>query len=97
MKRSRNDNRPDGVVVRASALQSLDLGFNSQVESYQKTVKMIFTASLLGAQQNRDSVENKPEFLLVVSLAKTLNGISPSLCGRHVVGLSSLLVVVASV
>ena len=29
----------DGVVVRASALQSVDLGFISLVESYQKTLK----------------------------------------------------------
>ena len=29
--------RRDGVVVRASASQSVDLGFISQVESYQKT------------------------------------------------------------
>ena len=32
-------NRRDGIVVRASASQSLDLGFISQVESYQKTLK----------------------------------------------------------
>ena len=32
-------NRHDGVVVRASALQSVDLGFISFVESYQKTLK----------------------------------------------------------
>ena len=31
--------RRDGVVVRASASQSLDLGFISKVESYQKTLK----------------------------------------------------------
>ena len=29
----------DGVVVRASALQSVDYGFISLVESYQKTLK----------------------------------------------------------
>ena len=29
--------RRDGVVVRAYASQSVDLGFISQVESYQKT------------------------------------------------------------
>ena len=34
---------------------------------------MVFTASLLGAQQNRDSVENKLASFLVVSLNKTLN------------------------
>ena len=88
--------RRDGVVVRASASQSVDLGFISLVESYLKTLKkMVFTASLLGAQQIRDSVENKPASLLVVSLGKALNGTPPSLCGRQMVGPSSLPVVVA--
>ena len=32
-------NRRDGVVVRASASQSVDLGSISLVESYQKTLK----------------------------------------------------------
>ena len=32
-------NRRDGVVVRASASQSIDLGFIFLVESYQKTLK----------------------------------------------------------
>ena len=32
-------NRRNGVVVRASALQSVDLGFIPLVESYQKTFK----------------------------------------------------------
>ena len=58
---------------------------------------MIFTASLLGAQQNTDSVENKPASLLVVFLGKTFNGMPPSLCGTQVVGPSSLPVVVAPV
>ena len=41
-----------GVVARASALQSVDLGFISLVESYRKPLKkMVFTASLLDAQQ----------------------------------------------
>ena len=31
--------RRDGVVVRASVSQSVDLGFNPLVESYQKTFK----------------------------------------------------------
>ena len=31
--------RRDGVVVRAPALQSVDLGFIPLVESYQKTLK----------------------------------------------------------
>ena len=33
------NNRRDGVVVRASASQSVDLGFIPLVESYQKTLK----------------------------------------------------------
>ena len=58
---------------------------------------MLFTASLLGAQQNMDSVENKPASLLIVLLDKTLNGMPSSLCGKQVEGPSSLLVVVAPV
>ena len=56
---------------------------------------MVFTASLLGAQHIRDSVENKLESLLVVFLGKALNEMPPSLCGRQMAGPSSLLVVVA--
>ena len=40
-------------------------------------------------------MENKPASLLVVSLGKALNGMPPSLCGRQMVGPSSLPVVVA--
>ena len=73
-------------MLRASASLLVDLGLISQVESYQKTLKTVFTASLLGAEQNRDSVKNKPASLLVVSLGKTLNGTPLSLCGRQAVG-----------
>ena len=83
------------VVLRAPALQSVDLGFISQVESYRKTLKMLFTASLLGAQLNRDSVENKSASLLVASLGKVPNGMPPFPCGRQVVEPSSHPVVVA--
>ena len=40
-------------------------------------------------------MENKPASLLVVSLGKALNGMPPSLCGRQMVGPSSLPAVVA--
>ena len=93
----KNSNRRDGVVVRGSASQLVDLGSISQVESYQKTLKMVFKTFLLGAQQNMDSVENKPASLLAVSLGKTLNGTPPSLCGRQMVGPSNLPVVEAPV
>ena len=81
----------------ASASESLDLGFISQVESHQKTLKMVFIASLLGAQQNKDSVKNMLASLLVVSLGKTLNRTPLSLCGRQIMWPSSLPVVVARV
>ena len=42
-----------------------------------------------------DCVESNPASLLVVSLGETLNGIPPSLCGKQVVGPSSLPVVMA--
>ena len=47
---------------------------------------LVFAASLLGAQHNRDSAENKQASLLVASLGKALNGMPPSSCGRQVVG-----------
>ena len=43
---------------------------------------------------HRDSVENKPASLLVVSLGKALNGMPPSSRGRQMAGPSSLSVVV---
>ena len=61
-------------MVRAFASQSVDLRFNPLVESYQKTLKMVFTASLLSAQHLVEVVENKPASSLVVSLGKALNG-----------------------
>ena len=86
----------DGIVVRASASQSVDLGFIFPSRVIPKDVKnMVFTAFLLGAHQNRVSVENKPTSLLVVSLGKALNGMPRSLCGRQVMGPSSLPIVVA--
>ena len=56
---------------------------------------MVFIASLLCALLIKDSVKNKPASLLVVSLGKTLNGMSPSLNGRKVVEPSSFLIAVA--
>ena len=71
-------------MVRASASHSVDLRFIPLVESYQKTLKMVSTASLLGARHLGEVVENKPESSLVVSLGKALNGTPPPLCGRQV-------------
>ena len=70
----REVNRRDGVVVRASASQSVDLGFIPLVESYRKTLRMVFIAFLLGARHLWEVVENKPASSLVVSVGKVLNG-----------------------
>ena len=42
------------------------------------TLKLVFTAFLLDAKHEGDSVENKPASSLVVLLGKVLNGIPPS-------------------
>ena len=68
------NNRRDGVVVRASASQSVDLGLIPLVESYRKTLKMVSIASLLGARHLWEVVESKPASSLVVSLGKARNG-----------------------
>ena len=57
----------------------------SPIESYQKTLKMISTASLLGARHLREVVENKPASSFVVFLGKALNGTPPSLYGKQVI------------
>ena len=89
------NNWRDGVAIRASASQSVDLGFISQVESFQKALKNGIHSFLLGIQHKRDSVENKLASLLVVSQGKLPNGMSSFLCGRQVGGPSSLPVVMA--
>ena len=84
-------------MVTASATQTVDLGFISQIESYQKTLKNGIQSFSAWRSANKDSVEDKPTSLLVVSLGRTLNGTPQSLRGRQVVGQSSMPVVVAPV
>ena len=91
-----SSNRCDGIVVKASTLQLVDLGFIFKVKSYQKTLKDGIHSFPAWHSANRDSVENKPASLLV-SLGKTLNRMPLSLCGRQMVGSSSLPVAVAPV
>ena len=55
---------------------------------------MVFTASLLGGQQERDSLENNQGNPLFMSLTKAVDRTSLSFCGRQVMGPSSLPVVV---
>ena len=74
-------NSSDGRVNRSSASEALDSGLiPSRVKPM--TLKLVFTASLLGVQHQRDSGENKLASLFVVSLGKTLGEISPFCCGR---------------
>ena len=78
----------DGVVARASALQSVDLGFISQVESYQKILKICIHSFPVR------HLAHKATSLLVVSLIRTLHMMVPPLCGRQMAGLSSLSILV---
>ena len=67
-------NSSDCPVVTASASGAVYLGLiPSQVKPM--TLKLVFTASLLDAQHERDGVENKSASLLVVPLGKALSGI----------------------
>ena len=69
---------------RASASTVVDSGL---IASWVKpmTLKLVFTASLLDAHHQRDSVKNKPASLLVVPLGKALSGIPPFWCGGQMV------------
>ena len=61
-------------MLRASAFAVVDSGvISSRVKPM--TFKLVFTASLLDAQHQRDSLKNKPTSLLVVPLGKALSGI----------------------
>ena len=81
-------NLPNGVVVRASALQSIAL----RVYFPKRVIPNDFkTWYLLIAAQQKPIVKRT----LVMTLSKTLNGMSPSLCGRQVAGPSSLPFVAA--
>ena len=84
-KSSKIYNQYDGVVGRASALQSVDLGFISQVQSYQKTLWYLHLLCLA----------LEPSSLLVVSLGKILSGMPSFFLWHTGGGPISLQVVVA--
>ena len=72
-------------MVKASASGVVDLGLiPSRVKPM--TLKLVFTASLLDAQRERDSVENNSTSLHVVPLGKALSEIPPSWCGIQMAG-----------
>ena len=49
-----------GVAIRVSASQSVELGFISLVESYQKTLNNGIQAFLLGTQHKRYYIKRRP-------------------------------------
>ena len=79
-------NSSDGRVVRVSASKAVDLGLIPSVVKPMTTLKLLLTVSLLDAQHQRDSAENKPSSLLVVLLGKALSGIPLSWCGSQMAG-----------
>ena len=74
-------NWPSGGSVR---LWSFRLGFDSE-SGQTNTLKLVFTASLLDAQHERDGVKNKTAKALV-TVEKAFVGISQFWCGRQVAG-----------
>ena len=74
---SANSKCKNGRVVRASISGSVDSGL-IPIRVKPMTLKLVFTASLLDVQNKRDSVENKPASLLVVSQGKALGSIPPT-------------------
>ena len=71
-------------MVRASASGVAKSGvIQSQVKSMK--LQLVFTASLIDARHERDSVENKPASLLV-SVETALSGIPPSRADRQMAG-----------
>ena len=72
-------------MVRASALQSVELVFNPLVKSYQKTLKNGIHSFPAWRLAIRGVVENKPASSLVVFLDKALGGTFPPLCERQAV------------
>ena len=77
--------RRDGVVVRASASQSVDLAFNPLVESYQKTLNNgIHSFPAWRSAFGTDCGEQAGKFACCVLEQRHLMGRPPSLRGRQV-------------
>ena len=73
----------------------LDQGFFSQIGSYQKTLEKGINNFLAWRIEQKGQLREQAASLLVVSFGKALNGMHPSLCGKQMMGPSSLPVVVA--
>ena len=76
----------DGAVVRASASKSVDLGFISQIESCQKTLKNgIYNFPAWRLAQKGKCGEQAGKLGCCV-LGEAINGMLPPLCGRQMGG-----------
>ena len=80
----------DGVAMKTSASQSVDLEFISQVESYQKTLKNGIRSFLPWPSAKKGYCGKPAGKLAGCILATTLNEKPPFLRGRKVVGPSIL-------
>ena len=79
-------NSSDGRVERASVLGAVYLGL---IPSRAKpmTLKLVFTASLLGSWHSALKGQcGEKQTLLVVPLGKALSGIPPCWCGKQMAG-----------
>ena len=72
-------------MVRAFASAPADSGLISSLVK-SMTLKLVFTAALLDAQHQRDSVENESASLLGVPLGTALIDITLSWCNRQMAG-----------
>ena len=66
-------------MVRAPTSKLIDLHLISLSKHNKRVKKMLFTATLLDAQQKGDSAEKKPANSQVVILGKKLSDIPPFL------------------
>ena len=77
-------NHRDGVVVKASASQSVDPGFIPLAESYKNTLKNGIHSFTVQRSVFRGVVENKPANSMVAFLGKALKGTPLPSCERQV-------------
>ena len=78
-----NVDRRDGAVVRASASQSVDLGFIPLVESHQKTFKNDIHSFPAWRSAFRESCGEQAGKFACCVLGQGTYGTPPSLCGRQ--------------
>ena len=79
-----SEDRRDGVVVRASALQSVDLGFIPLVESYQNILKNVIYSLPAWRSAFMGSCGQQAGKFTCCVLGQGIQRDAPPLCGRQV-------------